>query len=403
MFEFRWETPPPHRHEVMLRVHSKRGWMGRKVVTVDGKVVVRRGRFQGVFSRFPDPDTGERLELRLLPVENSPVWRPALFRGGQELPQTGGTPPPRIITPPRLIAMSAAVVYVAILMVAVSLLPITEILNALYLNHDDHRYVIRIDDPAAATETLRVDTVQFPPIKVGQEFHGRLEAHGGQPPYTWKREVRGWPKGITLDEKTGALSGVPELGRDFSGQVKVKDASGAQAGGAFAVHVDPITPPPPGTLLLTTTQLPSATRDRAYSFQLTATGGRPTPGTDKVEYRWSALGKRGLPKGLRLDEKTGRLHGTPAKAGGKPVVLRVADQSYAASHSIEPWIIPVILTAICLIGFLQMRRGSVPLYAVAIIAQAVALVMALVPISPIALGFQVPLWLIGAAHYKAMQ
>jgi alpha-tubulin suppressor-like RCC1 family protein len=61
--------------------------------------------------------------------------------------------------------------------------------------------------------------------------------------------------------------------------------------------------------------LSRGSRGRSYKTTLHARGGMRA-------YKWSAIG---LPKGLRLSGRTGRLHGTPTKAGRYLVTIAVTD------------------------------------------------------------------------------
>lgn len=403
MFEYRWEIPGRPTRDIALRVYSKRGWLGRKVISIDGQAIVKRSRFQGVFCRFPDPTGGNRLEMRLIPVDGGRIWRPGLFRDGQEIPQAGGTPPPVVPQPPALLASSAAIVYVLLLMAVVCYLPITQILEALYVNRHDVRLVLNVRDLNAAPAALRVDSANLPPIRAGETLAVQLAASGGAPPYTWMREKRGWSPGLELDPQTGRLSASPSEPRSLAGAVKVCDAEGREASGAVAVRVLPTEPPASGTLRIATTSLPPATVGAAYEAALSATGGRPAPGESQVVHKWAVMGKAGLPAGLELDEDTGVIRGTPKQPDSGVVALRVADLSYQPIQTLLPWVVPALVTAVCLVGYLQMQREAVVLFGLALAGQAAVWWLGLWPLSPAGLAIEAALWLMGAVHYRNMR
>jgi hypothetical protein len=52
MFEFKWHVPGPTPSEVCLCLHSRSGWLARKVLTCDGQTIFRRGWFAGADARF---------------------------------------------------------------------------------------------------------------------------------------------------------------------------------------------------------------------------------------------------------------------------------------------------------------------------------------------------------------
>jgi hypothetical protein len=168
---------------------------------------------------------------------------------------------------------------------------------------------------------------------------------------------------------------------------------------ASAAEASPLAPaesPAPDQPRITTSTLPRATRGTPYDFPVGVIGGRPA-------YTWRALGKTGLPAGLQLDETSGRIHGTPQKAGRFTLTLRVVDDSYAASRDIAQWVLPFLVTTVCLLGFLAMRRWSVYAYALLIVLQAVGALLLAVPVATTALGVQALLWVLGAAHLSRMR
>ncbi|PNH85247.1 S-layer homology domain-containing protein [Arthrobacter sp. AFG20] len=87
-------------------------------------------------------------------------------------------------------------------------------------------------------------------------------------------------------------------------------------------------PPETPKLAITNTQLPQGTTGKAYSLQLTATGGT-------APYSWRvSLGT--LPGGLRLDPATGTISGTPTAEGTKSVTVAVADSDGAEAQTVLP-------------------------------------------------------------------
>jgi hypothetical protein len=75
-------------------------------------------------------------------------------------------------------------------------------------------------------------------------------------------------------------------------------------------------------LQVTTTTLPAATQNQAYSFQMSVSGGT-------APYTWSATG---LPAGLSMSS-SGLLSGTPTVAGTSSVSVSVTDSGLQLSHN----------------------------------------------------------------------
>ena len=413
MFTYRWNIPGQREREVTLNVHSRRSWFGRKEVMLEGERVARRGWTEGVFCRFPHPDTGRRIELRLLPVAESTVWRPALFYDGRETPQAGGTPPPVLTPPPASIAVTAAIVYVMMLMCLISFLPINEILSSLYLNRDAARVAITVLPAETAGDALWIEPPRFASIAEGEAFEGRLVARGGTPPYHWSAGKRGWPRGIALDAESGRLHGVPQRRGDISGVVEVRDSYDRDDDGdgeidvgdakiAFSVYVRRGDAEQAGAVRIREPVIPTLRVGEPFEYRFVAEGGRPAPGDDKIVVEWAKGRKTSIPDGLRLDGKTGVLKGTPIAAGSTPLVVQAYDLSYTPMQDIKPWVIPFVTTGLCLLGYLAMRRATIVIFAILIIVQVAAHALGYWSMSEVALGLEAGVWLLGAAYWGRM-
>ncbi len=132
MFQFKWQTPAPTPQEIVLEIHSRSGWFGRKILKVGDTTIFRRGHFQGIEQRFRAPGSGEVLSLRMIRIADTPNWRPALFRGDGELPERTGTHPPQLAERPKVLSVTVGITYLFMLMAAVMLPSIVRILGALY-------------------------------------------------------------------------------------------------------------------------------------------------------------------------------------------------------------------------------------------------------------------------------
>ncbi len=70
-----------------------------------------------------------------------------------------------------------------------------------------------------------ITTTALPPAFSGQAYSTALTRQGGTPPYTWSLASGQLPKGITLNAKTGVLSGTPTVSGTANFTVKVTDSS----------------------------------------------------------------------------------------------------------------------------------------------------------------------------------
>jgi hypothetical protein len=395
MFEFKWKIPRDSPQDVVLRIHSRSGWFGRKVLTLGGRRVFRRGWFQGVDARFLDPGSGRQLHLRMAQIPNSTEWRPVLLCAGQELPEITGTEPPRVVRPPKALAVTFGFTYLLMLLAVVSLPSTVKILNALYLRFEDRRLILVVDDPDRESPAISLREPQLPPAKVGQAYSTQLTAVGGTAPYTWTPADQRWPRGLSLDRETGVLACTPAVARDLGATVALEDAAGNGIESPIAIVVNRATPRGPDYPIIETRRLPSAVLGEPFAVTLQATGGM-TP------YVWKTLKSR-LPTGITVDSKQGLLEGSPTEAGAFAVTIRAIDSSYTPSQDIVPWIIPLLVTAVCLLAVLNMRKWAVMAFGALIVLQGLLLLAASIPISLVALVIQLLLWLVGAAHWGEMR
>lgn len=132
MFEYTWQIPGDPPEDVVLRIHSRSGWLGRKELVCNGQTVFRRGRLGGIEARFRAGAGGHELALRFLPAGEPGLWRPALFCDGVELPERGGGPLPRVPHPPRVLAVVVGLVYLLMFLAVVTLPSTVKILRAVY-------------------------------------------------------------------------------------------------------------------------------------------------------------------------------------------------------------------------------------------------------------------------------
>jgi hypothetical protein len=146
-----------------------------------------------------------------------------------------------------------------------------------------------------------VQTAALQDGNVGVAYSTTLTATGGTKPYTWAVKSGSLPAGLTLDKSTGAITGTPTASGTSSPLVfSVTDFyNTVGVSSNLSVKIDAL-------VQVTTTVLPSATQNTAYTTALTATGGSGV-------YTWT-LKSGTLPAGLQLNASTGEIAGTPTSA-----------------------------------------------------------------------------------------
>ena len=149
--------------------------------------------------------------------------------------------------------------------------------------------------------------------ETGAAFSFTPQATGGKPGYTWALEGT-LPAGLTIDPATGAITGTPTAAGRSDLKLTVKDSLG------LTTTVDlPFTVA--ARLLVTKSPLPAAKVGSSFHAFFRATGG-------VIPRKWVILGGRPglLPKGLRLNARTGQLSGRPTQAGTFRLRIQVTDK-----------------------------------------------------------------------------
>ncbi len=165
---------------------------------------------------------------------------------------------------------------------------------------------------------LKVAPVTVPAGEVSRPFKLQLAANGGKAGYSWSL-VGGTTlaAGVTLDGKSGVISGSPTVAGSFPVKLTVTDSLG------FTDTLDVNLSFAP-KLAITTKKLRNGQAGRAYSARLVTVGG--------VAPRAWKIVRGSLPAGVHFSTRTGAFSGTPRRGRKSTVVVQVTDALGAVSR-----------------------------------------------------------------------
>lgn len=155
-----------------------------------------------------------------------------------------------------------------------------------------------------------------PGPEVGLPFGMALRARGGSGGFAWGLTEGRLPPGLRLD-RDGSIVGAPRAAGTFRFVAQARDTEARSVSWPATLVVAE-------RLAVRTRPFPAATVGRGYAAGLRAVGGvAPT--------RWRLASGR-LPPGIHLARETGRLGGTPTKAGTFRFAVEVGDRLGATSQ-----------------------------------------------------------------------
>jgi hypothetical protein len=176
-------------------------------------------------------------------------------------------------------------------------------------NGCQYRFTL-IGDICAACPTLRAT---LPNGAQGVPYNQVVSADP-EIPATYALSVNILPPGLSLNNETGVISGIPSAPGNYTFGIKATGTDGCQKIGSFNLLITALCP----TISLSPTTLPAGLHGALYSQSLSATGG-------VGPYVFSVSGG-GLPNGLTLNPTTGLLSGTPTATGTFVFTVRAMSQ-----------------------------------------------------------------------------
>ncbi len=193
-------------------------------------------------------------------------------------------------------------------------------------------FTFTINPPAPPP--LVISTTTLPNGTENTSYSQTLSATGGVTPYSWALASGTLPTGLSLSA-TGVISGTPTAAGNFSFTVKVSDAESPPqtATQPLGITINSVTT---GLNITTTSPLPGATQNSAYSTTVTASGGTPP-------YTWSLGTGSALPAGLSLTSgsPSATISGKPTTTGTFQFTLDVKDSASSPATASASFLVTV--------------------------------------------------------------
>jgi hypothetical protein len=157
--------------------------------------------------------------------------------------------------------------------------------------------------------SVLIGTDDLPDAEAGVSYSVQLKIYGNQEGNTWSITQGTLPEGLTLNTKTGVISGTPKLAGGSGITVMVQsdvhhDTKELVVHVRLAVEVE-------------TTWMPRGEVGTSYSMPLSVFG-------EGNSYKWTVV-IGDLPDGLKMGEATGYIYGTPTTAGTYDFTVEVDD------------------------------------------------------------------------------
>ena len=171
--------------------------------------------------------------------------------------------------------------------------------------------------PAALSATIPA----APLGNVGVPYQLTAVVTGQVGAVNWSIASGSLPPGLSLDQASGTITGVPAVSGSFTSVIQVQDTSNgrtAAAGATIAIAPTPIA--------IATSVLDAGRVNASYSALLSATGGTGTT-------NWSIV-SGALPSGLTLSA-LGAIAGTPTTAGTATFTVQATDAGWSGNNAVH--------------------------------------------------------------------
>lgn len=181
---------------------------------------------------------------------------------------------------------------------------------------------LTINDPLPTPPTITTSTLRSGARN--QRYRAILSADGTQP-ITWTIIDGELPEGVTLNEDTGEITGIPRETGTFAFTVEASNAADTtnEATLALVIRNAPSSNPSGSAPLIITSSLPVGLAGANYSVSLTASGTTPIT--------WNIV-RGNLPSGLTLSS-LGEISGIPIESGTFAFTLDAENSEGATTKS----------------------------------------------------------------------
>ena len=177
-------------------------------------------------------------------------------------------------------------------------------------------FMMRVRPPVTVSAIDNITIVQNTSMSI------QVSASGGQTPYAYS--ISGAPLGIAIHSSSGNITGTPTKAGTFTVTITVTDAHGRTGTGSFSMTVNAPTPVSALTIAeindITVKISAEQTNSPITPIQVSASGGQ-TP------YQYSLSSTPATGSGLTIDSSSGKITGTPTKAGTFTLAVTVTDKA----------------------------------------------------------------------------
>ena len=167
--------------------------------------------------------------------------------------------------------------------------------------------------------SVLIKTTSLPAAEAAVSYSHQIEVYGTKKGNTWSMTEGRMPEGLSLDESTGLISGVPKYAGGAGLTLRVSNEYHYwEQKFTIQIHL-PVS--------ITTESLPNGEVGLEYSYILEIFA-------DTYKYTWTII-DGSLPDGLELRETTGRILGTPTTAGTYNFTVEVDDTFNTATKDLS--------------------------------------------------------------------
>ncbi len=186
----------------------------------------------------------------------------------------------------------------------------------------------------AQATAIAITTTSLPNGTENIGYSQTLSGSGGVKPYGWTVASGALPTGLSLSS-AGVISGTPTASGSFSFSVQLTDSESPAQTTSVGLGIT-INNPATGLNITTTSPLPGATLNSAYTTTVTATGGTPP-------YTWSLASGSVMPKGLSLTSASpsATISGTPTATGTFQFTVDVKDSASSPASASASFLVTV--------------------------------------------------------------